>query len=104
VTGAGRYRNPDDDLPKDFEARRGDYYAELRKPLDPKRFVAELREEMERELAALNDGLPNLGWVEIADRGRQGPIGPRRENDRFDMTSGPDPQVRAACQRFEEPT
>jgi hypothetical protein len=47
VAGAGRYRNPDDDLPKDFEARRVDHYAELRKPLDPQRFVAELRAEME---------------------------------------------------------
>jgi hypothetical protein len=34
VVGAGRYRNPDEDLPKDFEARRVDYYTELRKPLD----------------------------------------------------------------------
>src|SRR5260370_11061967 len=35
VVGAGRYRNPDDDLPKDFEARRGDYHQERRKPPEP---------------------------------------------------------------------
>jgi hypothetical protein len=34
VTGAGRWRNPDEDLPKDFEARRAEHYASLRKPLD----------------------------------------------------------------------
>src|SRR3546814_21094848 len=29
VVGADRYRNPDDDLPKDFEIRRDAYYSGL---------------------------------------------------------------------------
>ena len=29
VVGADRYRNPDDDLPKDFETRRAAYYQAL---------------------------------------------------------------------------
>src|SRR5271156_4160630 len=29
VVGADRYRNPDDDLPLDFEARRASYYSNL---------------------------------------------------------------------------
>jgi hypothetical protein len=29
VTGAGRWRNPDDDLPKDFEANRAENYQAL---------------------------------------------------------------------------
>jgi hypothetical protein len=33
VVGAGRWRDPDEDLPKDFEARRPAAYASLRKPL-----------------------------------------------------------------------
>jgi TnpA family transposase len=73
VVGAGRYRNPDEDLPKDFEARRVDYYTELRKPLDPAVFSGSLREEMTAALAELNDALPGLDWVDVAER-RQGPI------------------------------
>jgi hypothetical protein len=57
VVGAGRYRNPDDDLPRDFEARRVDYYQELRKPLDPAVFSGMLRAEMTAALEDLNDAL-----------------------------------------------
>lgn len=34
VVGADRYRNPDDDLPQDFEARRAEYYRELGRSQD----------------------------------------------------------------------
>ena len=40
VVGAGRWRDPDEDLPKDFEERRAEHYASLRKPLDPAEFIA----------------------------------------------------------------
>src|SRR6266851_2942640 len=73
VVGAGRYRNPDDDLPKDFEARRVDYYRELRKPLDPAMFSWSLRSEMTAALEDLNDALPSLDWVDVSER-RQGAI------------------------------
>lgn len=68
VVGAGRWRDPDEDLPKDFEERRTEHYASLRKPLDPAEFIDGLKAEMEAELAALDDALPRLGWLEIADR------------------------------------
>ena len=32
VEGADRFRHPDEDLPSDFSARRGDYYAALNQP------------------------------------------------------------------------
>jgi len=35
ITGAGRRRNPGQDLPAGFEARRAEHDASLRKPLDP---------------------------------------------------------------------
>ncbi|MCA1679212.1 MAG: Tn3 family transposase, partial [Actinobacteria bacterium] len=35
VIGADRWRNPDDDLPVDYEQRRVEHYRSLRKPLDP---------------------------------------------------------------------
>ena len=68
VVGAGRWRDPDEDLPKDFEARREDHYASLCKPLDPAEFIDGLRQEMEAELAALDGALPRLDWVDIAER------------------------------------
>ena len=46
----------------------------LRQPLDPTEFIGTLRDEMTGELAALDDELPSLDWVEIGDRGRQGAI------------------------------
>lgn len=68
VVGAGRWRNPDEDLPKDFEARRVEHYGELRKPLDPAVFTKSLREEMTEALADLDEALPELEWVEVAER------------------------------------
>jgi hypothetical protein len=49
---------PDEDLPADFETRRTEHYASLRKPLDPEAFIIGLREEMRAELDAMHDALP----------------------------------------------
>ncbi|HMW88094.1 MAG TPA: hypothetical protein PKD65_18875, partial [Nitrospira sp.] len=50
-----RYRNPDEDLPQDFDEKRAAYYAELGIPLDPKAFTASLREEMKQALQILDE-------------------------------------------------
>jgi len=68
VVGAHEWRNPDEDLPADFEVHRAEHYDKLRKPLDPIAFTAGLREEMRSELAALNDALPDLDWLQITSR------------------------------------
>jgi len=68
VDGADRWRNPDQDLPPDFDTRRTHYYAALSKPLDSAEFVGPLREEMTTELRALQDELPNLDWLTISER------------------------------------
>jgi TnpA family transposase len=74
VVGAGRWRNPDEDLPKDFEARRLEHYAELRKPLDPAQFCETLRGEVADALADLHGALPGLDWVQLAERKSGGAI------------------------------
>ncbi len=74
VVGADRWRNPNEDLPADFEAHRAAHYAALRKPLDPTAFIDQLREEMRTELGALDAAVPKLAWLEIAERGKNGPI------------------------------
>jgi hypothetical protein len=37
IEGAARWRNPEDDLPGDFEATRTVHYASINRPLDPRR-------------------------------------------------------------------
>ena len=74
VAGAMEFRDPDEDLPRDFAERRAENYAKLRKPLDPSEFIGQLQEEMRAELAALDDALP-LPWLEVKPRpGNQGAI------------------------------
>jgi hypothetical protein len=74
VEGAKEFRNPDEDLQPDFVARRVEHYAALRKPLDPSEFIDQLREEMRGTLRELNDALPDLDFLEIRPRGRDGVI------------------------------
>ena len=73
VVGADRWRNPDEDLPGDFEERRTKHYQALRKPLDAGAFVMQVRDELRGELKALNDALPRLQWLKIEER-RSGAI------------------------------
>ncbi len=57
VDGANRWRDPEADLPAEFEASREVHYAALRQPLDPSRFIAELKERMRTALAALDTSI-----------------------------------------------
>ena len=50
VGGADRYRNPDEDLPADFEARRDEHYAALGLPRDADAFIARVQAEMAEAL------------------------------------------------------
>jgi TnpA family transposase len=70
VVGADRYRNPDEDLPADFEARRGPYYEALGQPRDADAFVAGLQQSMRDSLDLLERGLPRNQKVKIIDRGK----------------------------------
>src|SRR3546814_11335059 len=54
VVGADRYRNPDGDLPKDFDARREAYYTGLNLTADARAFSSAIREELAQELLLLN--------------------------------------------------
>ena len=69
VVGADRYRNPEEDLPADFEIRRDQYYEALRLPLDADSFIADLRREMREALALLDQGLPKNEHVHILSKG-----------------------------------
>jgi TnpA family transposase len=70
VVGADRYRNPDDDLPADFDSQRATYYAALGQPLDVDSFIRELQAQMSRELAELDRTLPKNPKVRLLKRGK----------------------------------
>lgn len=70
VVGADRYRNPDDDLPRDFETRRADYYRELGRSEDAGAFVSGLRAQMTEALGALNRKMPRNAKVRLRQQGK----------------------------------
>jgi Tn3 transposase DDE domain len=57
VHGGNRWRNPDDDLPGDFDTAREVHYAALRQPLDPTEFVTHLRQRMSDALSRFDQSL-----------------------------------------------
>ena len=69
VVGADRHRNPDDNLPKDFAARRSSYYSKLNLTQDAREFVATVRQELEHALLLLNETIPRNEKVRILWRG-----------------------------------
>ncbi|MEV8144898.1 Tn3 family transposase [Specibacter sp. NPDC078709] len=70
VDGAGKWRDPEDDLPQDFDASRELHYEALRKPLDPAAFISDLKLRMARSLEQLDNGLlgDTTGGVTITKR------------------------------------
>ena len=68
VEGADRYRDPDQDLPADFEARRDEYYAALGLPHDHRAFMEKVRAGMTEALSTLDQGLAANPYVRILKR------------------------------------
>jgi TnpA family transposase len=68
VKGASRYRNPDEDLPADFNARRIEYYADLRKPLSANEFVEVQKKEMQEALEMFDKGMIRNQKVKLIER------------------------------------
>jgi hypothetical protein len=70
VEGADRYRNPDQDLPADFDVRRDEHYAALGLPRDAQAFIAKMQAEMTDALATLDLGMARNPYVRILKRGK----------------------------------
>ena len=71
VVGANRYRNPDDDVPADFEKQRTPYYRALKLLLEADRFIADVQAEMRQALHTLDAGLPTDALVRIGQKRHQ---------------------------------
>jgi len=70
VLEANRWRNPEDDLPANFEQARELHYAAIRQPLDPTAFVSDLQTRLREALDRLDGGLEagTTGGVRIITR------------------------------------
>ena len=70
VVGANRYRNPEEDLPADFDAQRLDYFHALKQPSDVEVFIADLQQQMDEALTLLDKGIPKNKFVKIRKKGK----------------------------------
>jgi TnpA family transposase len=70
VDSARRWRDPDHDLPADFETTRAAHYESLRQPTDPATFIDALRQRMTVALAAFDEAITDdtCGGVRIVTR------------------------------------
>ena len=68
IEGAYRYRNPDDDLPSDWEACREARYLQLGLPLKAADFIKKLKRELHLNLQTLNDTILHNNKVKILDK------------------------------------
>jgi TnpA family transposase len=76
VPGANRYRNPEEDLPADFDQQRGTYYEALRQPLAADTFIHSVQQTMTHALDAFHADLPanpavkilkkDKGWIALS--------------------------------------
>jgi TnpA family transposase len=66
VEGAKKYCNPDEDLPKDFEEEKENYYNALKQPMDSEKFIEVLKISMKRALNKLNNNIPKNDKVKIS--------------------------------------
>jgi Tn3 transposase DDE domain/Domain of unknown function (DUF4158) len=68
VVGANKYRNPDNDLPRDFDAQREAYYQALGQPLDAEEFVCTLQQQMMVALETFDRTLPKNPKVRLLEK------------------------------------
>ncbi len=68
VVGANRYRNPDEDLPTNFEVQRQAYYQALTLPLDAETFITNLQQKMSQAIHELDQGMPKNQQVSILSK------------------------------------
>jgi hypothetical protein len=74
IEGAFRYRNPDHDLPKDFDEKRDHYYGLLGLPLNAKEFITTHKNELCHNLSLLNESITYNKKVEIINKDGNGHI------------------------------
>jgi TnpA family transposase len=92
VRHAGRFRDPHDDLPKDFASKRTTYYDALHLPTSPDAFIQRLQAEMTTALEQLNESIPHNphgrllskggGWISLS------PLPPQPQPQHLQLLKG----------------
>jgi hypothetical protein len=92
IVGANRYRNPDEDLPTDFDQHRQNYYQALTLPEDVETFISDLQQKMVEGLEKLDKGMPKNRDVTIIGKAqgliRLRPIDPAPEPNNLKQLKG----------------
>jgi TnpA family transposase len=65
VDGAFKHRNPDNDLPADFNANDTKYYDNLSLPFDAEDFIKQIKETLTQSLESLNNSIESNSKVRI---------------------------------------
>jgi len=68
ISGAYRYRNPEEDLPQDMNENAAYYFKQLGLPEDADVYIERLKLDMNEHLKQLNDGLPSNHKVNITTK------------------------------------
>ena len=68
VEKADHYRNPDDDVPADFNEKRELYFSALNQPTDAAAFIEREKEGLRQALTLFNAGLPRNAAVAVGER------------------------------------
>ncbi|MEM7175181.1 MAG: Tn3 family transposase [Chlamydiota bacterium] len=81
IPGADRYRNPDEDLPQDFQEKRNFYYEKLQLPLCSEAFTSHLQVDLRNSLIRFNQAIPknpkvkilrkSNGWISVSPSSAQ---------------------------------
>lgn len=70
VPGANKFKDPDEDLPADFEEKRAQYYSDLELPTNPESLIQGLQAEMIGALTELNETIKTNEYVKITPTGK----------------------------------
>jgi TnpA family transposase len=68
VNSAYKYRDPEDDLPKDFDEKREEYFDLIGAPLAATAFTSKLKEEMCQHIKKFDQDLPKNKFVKITKK------------------------------------
>ncbi len=68
IKGAYEYRDPEEDVPQDFEENKDHYYDILKKPTSAKYFLRKIKQDLSQHLSAFNVTLPKNKLVQILKR------------------------------------
>ena len=66
IEGSFKHKNPDEDLPNNFEDNKEEYFDELSLPIDGDIFIEQLKQKLTGALTTLNDTIPKNPKVRIS--------------------------------------